>query len=125
MAESKDTMVGVGAPSGRVQRAEKAGSPRFCLYDPLFEATVECFIDPDHVEQARSLEGKRAAVVGRITRSPVTGRLLSVRDILSVDVVDASERVSYQQARGAISWPAGDLLPEEAIRRGRGLTDDS
>lgn len=90
-------MVGLGALSGRVQRAEKAGSPRFSLYDPLFEATVECFIDPDQVEQARSLDGKRAAVVGLITRDSVTGRPLSVRTILSIEPIVTRDPGAYRE----------------------------
>ena len=97
MTEGKHTMVGLGALSGRVQRAEKAGSPRFSLYDPLFEATVECFIDPDQVEQARSLDGKRAAVVGLITRDSVTGRPLSVRTILSIEPIVTRDPGAYRE----------------------------
>ena len=55
-------------------------------------------------------------VVGRVSREPVTGKPISIRDIRRVKLLDDVSPGAYRQARGAVPWEPGDMMPEEAIR---------
>ena len=55
-------------------------------------------------------------VVGRVSREPVTGKPISIRDIRQVKLLDDVAPGTYRQAREAVPWEPGDMMPEEAIR---------
>ena len=57
-----------------------------------------------------------AKVVGRVSREPVTGKPISIRDIRQVKLLDDVAPGTYRQAGGAVPWEPGDMMPEEAIR---------
>ena len=109
--------VSIGAIAGRVQTLGDHADLRFNLYDTLFDRAVACYLTPGQEEIMRDAWGERARVSGRITREGSTGRPLSIRNIVAVDILQDAEPGSYRQARGAVPRPPGALLPEDAIRR--------
>lgn len=110
------TTVAIGAVTGRVQVLSNRGSLRFNLYDTIHDKAVSCYLQPGQEELMREAWGQRAMVSGQVTRDAGTGRPITVRQILDVEILkDASDR-SYLDARGAVPWRPGDLLPEDIIR---------
>ena len=64
----------------------------------------------------REVWGSWATVVGTVSRESVTGKPISIRDIRKVERLDDAGPRAYQEARGAVPWQPGDMLPEEVIR---------
>ena len=108
--------VSIGAITGRVQTLSSRSGLRFNLYDTVHDRAVACYLGQGQEEIMREAWGNRATVVGRVSRDPVTGKPLSIRDIRKVELLDDVAPGTYRQARGAIPWEPGDILPEEAIR---------
>ena len=108
--------VSVGAITGRVQTLSNRSGLRFNLYDNVHDAAVACYLGPGQEEIMREAWGNRATVVGRISRDPMTGKPISIRDIRKVELLNDGAPGSYRHARGAVPWEPGDILPEEAIR---------
>ena len=108
--------VSVGAITGRVQTLSSRSGLRFNLYDAIHDRAVACYLGLGQEEIMREAWGNRATVVGRVSRDPVTGKPISIRDIRQVKLLDDVAPGTYRQARGAVPWEPGDMMPEEAIR---------
>lgn len=108
-----------GAVTGRVQTLSNRGGLRFTLYDLLYDKAVSCYLLEGSEEQMRDAWGRPAVVEGWVRRDAVSGRPLTVRRIARVQVLPEAELGTYTQARAAGKYFAGDLSPEDAIRRVR------
>jgi hypothetical protein len=104
-----------GAVDGRVQTLSNRGGLRFTLYDLLHDKAVSCYLAEGHEEIMRDVWGKVATVEGLITREPLSGRPLAVRQIAKVTPTP-DFKTTYRDARGAAPSLTG-ILPEHAIRR--------
>ena len=112
------TTISIGAIRGRVQTMSKVTCMRFILYDDLHGKAVRCYLQSGQENIIRTLWGRRASVVGTITRA-AGGKPVAIREIMSVKAIKEVPPGSYKQARGAIPWKPGDMLPEEVIRKMR------
>ncbi len=108
--------ISIGAITGRVQTLSSRSGLRFNLYDTIHDRAVACYLGPGQEEIMRGAWGNRATVVGRVSRDPLTGKPISIRDIRKVELLDDVAPGAYRQARGVVPWEPGDILPEEAIR---------
>ena len=109
--------VSIGVVTGRIQTLSNRNGLRFNLYDAIHDKAVACYLASHQTELIREAWGCRAAITGRITREAQTGRPTAIRQITAVKKLDEPTPGSYRQARGAVPWQPGDLLPEDAIRR--------
>ena len=108
--------VSIGAITGRVQTLSSRSGFRFNLYDDIHDRAVACYLESGQEEIMREAWGNLVTVVGRVSRDPMTGKPISIRDIRQVKLLDDVAPGTYRQARGAVPWEPGDLLPEEAVR---------
>lgn len=102
----------MGAVEGLVETLSRHGGLRFTLYDTLHHKAVSCYLRPGYEEVMRNAWGKRVRVVGRVSRDPVTGRPLSVRDVTRVDLVEEGRPGDWLLAVGAAPWLAETLSEE-------------
>ena len=109
-------LISIGAITGRVQTLSNRAGLRFNLYDTVHDRAVTCYLGPDQEATMRKVWGNRATVVGKISRDPLTGKPISIRDIRQVKLLDDVAPGTYRQAGGAVPWEPGDMMPEEAIR---------
>lgn len=109
--------VSIGAISGSIQTLSNRGGLRFNLYDTLHDKAIACYLAPGQEELMREAWGRRATVTGKISREMSTGRPIAIRQIVAVDTLSESPFGSYRQARGAVPWQPGDLMPEDVIRQ--------
>lgn len=107
----------IGAITGRVQTLSSRGGLRFNLYDRLFDKAVACYLAPGQEEMMREAWGRRARVSGRVFREGSTGRPITIRQIMNVEILEDAPPGSYRLARGAVPRPPGAPLAEEVIRR--------
>lgn len=105
-----------GAVEGRVQTLTSRGGLRFVLYDSLFGRAVYCYLEAGGEDLMRGAWDRRAVVEGWVSREPITGRPVSVRQVTSVRLLDEGERGSYRKARGAVPLGTDEPPPEETIR---------
>ena len=108
--------VSIGAITGRVQTLSSRSGLRFNLYDPVHDRAITCYLGQGQEEIMREAWGNWATVVGSISRDPLTGKPISIRDIRTVERLDKFAPGTYREARGAVPWQPGDIMPEEAIR---------
>ncbi len=109
--------VAIGAVAGRVQVLSNRGRLRFNLYDTVHDKAVSCYLSQGQEELMREAWGQRATVSGQVYRDRATGRPLAVRQIMGIEILQEIASGSYREARGAVSWQPGNMLPEDAIRR--------
>ncbi len=105
-----------GAIEGRVQTLTNRGGLRFTLYDTLEDRAVSCYLVEGREEVMRDAWGRLAVVEGWISRDPLTGRPITVRQVSNMKVLPDPPVSGYLEARG-ISPSLSGLLPEQAIRR--------
>ena len=110
------TTIAIGTVTGRVQILSNRGSLRFNLYDTIHDKAVSCYLRQGQEELMREAWGQRAIVSGKVTRDADTGRPITVREILGVEILKDVAAGSYREARGAVPWRPGDMLPEDVIR---------
>ena len=110
------TTVAIGAVTGRVQVLSNRGRLRFNLYDTIHDKAVSCYLRQGQEELMREAWGQRAMVSGYVTRDADTGRPITIRQILDVEILKDAPPRSYLEARGAVPWRPGDMLPEDVIR---------
>ena len=108
--------VSIGAITGRVQTLSSRSGLRFNLYDTVHDRAVACYLGQGQEEIMREAWGNRATVVGRVSRDPLTGKPMSIRDIRKVELLSEVTPGAYREARGSVPWEPGDILPEEAVR---------
>ena len=105
MQEPEQSLTSLGTISGRVQPIETGNDDCFRLYEPLFDAFVDCFIEAALVDVVRGMEGEYAIVAGLLARSPVTGRPITVQNVFSIERVtpDAPGLVPKGQRCGSMA----------------------
>ncbi len=106
----------IGSINGRVQTLSNRSGLRFNLFDAVFDKAVACYLQPDQEESMREIWGRRVEVTGTISRQALTGRPMSIRQILKITPLGEVEPGSYRNARGAVPWEEGQKLPEQVIR---------
>jgi hypothetical protein len=111
--------VAFGAVEGRIQTVSSRHGLRFTLYDSLDDRAVSCYVTTEQAEQLREAWGRRAIVEGQVSRDPLTGRPIAVRQVTALTVLPDAKPGSYRDARGVVPLAGGGLLPEDAIRRVR------
>lgn len=109
--------VSIGAITGTIQTLTNRGGLRFNLYDTLHDKAVACYLAPGQEELMREAWGRRATVIGKISRETSTGRPIAIRQIVDVKTISDAPPGSYRQARGAVPWQPGDPMPEDVIRK--------
>ncbi len=116
-AKNRTLSKSMGAITGRIQTLSNRGGLRFNLYDVVHDRAVGCYLRQGQEALMREAWGRRARVSGSITREQPTGRPLTIREILDVEILEDSPPGSYQLAKGAVPWSSGDKMPEEIIRQ--------
>ncbi len=107
----------IGGIQGRVQALSNRGTLRFTVYDLLYDKAIGCYVSEEKKELLRDVWGKMAIIEGVITRDPVTGRPLSIRQVSNITPLpEPFTKREYEEARGCAPSLTG-LSPEEAIRR--------
>ena len=112
-----DTTVAIGAVTGRVQVLSNRGGLRFNMYDTVHDKAVSCYLKQGQEDLMREAWGQRAMVSGEVTRDKATGRPITIRQIMNLEILEETVAGSYHEARGAVPWEPGDALPEDVIRR--------
>ena len=110
--------ISIGEVTGRVQTLSNRGGLKFTLYDDIYDKAVECHLQSGREDIMREAWGRRANVIGVITRDAI-GKPTSIKEIANVELIAEVPPGDYRQARGAIPWKPGDMLPEEVIRKMR------
>jgi hypothetical protein len=87
------TATAVGSVTGRVQTLSDRGSLRFNLYDTIHDKSVSCYLTQGQEELMRTAWGRRATVSGRVTREIETGRPITIRGILDVQIQEDCGRL--------------------------------
>lgn len=114
--EAQKQLHAYGAIEGRVQTLTSRGGLRFVLYDSLFGKAVYCYLQAGGEDMMRGAWDRRAVVEGWVSREPLSGRPVSVRQVTGVRLLDEIERGSYRKARGAVPLPENEPPPEETVR---------
>lgn len=108
-----------GGVQGRIQTLTSRGGLRFTLYDLLNDKAVSCYFEEGKQDKILDMWGKLAVVEGMVSRDPLTGRPLSIRQVSEITPIpEPGGRFDYQDARG-VSPSVSGLSAEEAIRRSR------
>lgn len=114
-----------GIVAGTVESINRRRGLRFVLYEPIFDRSVTCYVQPGREDQMREIWGRRVVVFGRVGREPERGRPVTVKDITSIQLVPEVEHGSYRTARGILPRGNDDESPEAAIRRVRNAEDQN
>ena len=107
----------LGSVTGEVQTVSNRGGLQFNLYDSLLGKMIVCHLAPGQEDLMREAWGRRVRVSGRVSRDRATGRPITVKRIVDVEILEDGTPGSYKMARGAVPWEEGDPLPEDVIRR--------
>ena len=108
-----------GAIQGRIQTLSNRGTLRFTVYDLLYDKAVGCYISEGREQLLRNVWGRLASIEGLVTRDPINGRPLAVREVRNISLVQGPpDAPNYEDARGA-GPSLTKLSPEDAIRRVR------
>lgn len=105
-----------GAVTGRVQTLSSRSGLRFTLYDLLSDRAVNCYVRAG-VPLMADIWDKLATVEGMVTRDPVSGRPLNVRQITGITIHQPPDPGGYQRARGVMARRPGEPRAEDRIRR--------
>lgn len=106
-----------GSVRGRVQTLTNRRTLRFTLYDLITDRAVACYVRPEDEEKMRGIWGEIADVEGLVSRDPLTGRPVAVRQVTAIRLVPTGESHGYRRARGASPRRAGQSRAEDRIRR--------
>ena len=115
--EDRQSRVGIGAVTGKVQTLSNRGSLRFNLYDTIHDKAVSCYLQPGQEDLMREVWGRRVRVSGQVSREAVTGLPKVIRQIQDIETLKEVEPGAYRLAKGAIPRQPGDALPEEVVRQ--------
>jgi hypothetical protein len=106
-----------GSVTGRVQTLSSRNSLRFVVYDHIHDRAVSCYLVEGRESMMRQMWDRVATVEGWVSRDPVTGRPLTVRQVSEVTPLAEVGPADYMKARGALPRNADDPSPETQIRR--------
>lgn len=109
----------LGVVEGRIQTLTSRDRLRFTLYDAIHDKAVTCYGTEEQQDLLRGIWDKRAIVHGWISRDPVTGRPVTIRQIRAIEPVREVPAGSYRRARGVVQPLPDAPLPEVTIRRMR------
>lgn len=98
-----DRYKSLGTVRGRVEMLSHRRGLHFSLYDLVDDAAVTCYPTSDMEAVMRNVWGRLADVTGTVRRDPATDRPRSIRDIISVDVVEEGSSTAYRTARGVLT----------------------
>ena len=73
-----------GSIQGRIQTLSNRGALRFTVYDLLYDKAVGCYISEGRKELLRNAWGRLASIEGLVTRDPINGRPLAVRQVRKI-----------------------------------------
>ena len=109
-----------GAIKGRIQALSNRGGLRFTLYDLFSDKAVGCYVAEGKEELLRNVWGKLAVVEGLVTRDPLSGRPMTIRQVSNVTLGAEFEpgNRAYEAARGVLPTAHG-LSAEDAVRKVR------
>ena len=119
--EERDRTTTFGAVEGRMQMLSNRHGLRFFVYDFVFDKAVSCYIRPEQQNLLLNLWGKEVIVEGSITRDHRSGRPMSVRNIVTIEVLNQAFLGAYKDIIGAYTL-GEEISSEEYIRR---LRDDN
>ncbi len=111
----KPAAAAYGAVEGRVQTLSNRGGLRFTVYDLLHDRAVSCYLREGAESIMRDAWGRLATVEGWVSRDPLDGRPLTIRQVARV-TLKPDPTGSYRDARGVAPSLTG-LLPKQAIRQ--------
>ena len=117
IADSVAPLVSTGTVTGTIQTISNRSGLKFNIYDSIHDRPVSCYLELGQEEIIRTAWGRRATVVGTVSRNSITGFPTSVRNIVAIEPLDDRETNSFRVARGAVPWHPGYPTPEEVIRR--------
>ena len=103
----------IGVVSGTIQTLSSRAGLRFNLYDTIHDKSVRCYLNPGQEELMREAWGRQARVTGTVSREADSGRPISIRDILKVELLEEATPGSYKLAKGAVPWKRGDMPPRK------------
>lgn len=106
-----------GAVTGRVQSISSRQTLRFTLYDELDDHAISCYLKSGSEDLMREAWGHSAVVEGTVRRHVVSGRVSTVRQVVSVSIIDEGRRDDFLDAIGCAPAVPGSISPEEAIRK--------
>lgn len=113
--QSRAGMFSFGAIEGRVQTLSSCTGLKFTLYD-VFGHGIPCHLREGDEDMMRDAWDKWVVVEGRIRRD-VTGKPISIREIMDVVTREPGAPGDYRKARGILRAGPSAPSPEEAIRR--------
>lgn len=89
------------------------------LYDEVFERRIVCYLgtSAEREEQAREVWRKRVRITGMIRRNPLTGSVIDIRDVSSIEIAEPKIEGALLRGQGVLRWEEGDEAPEVMIRR--------
>jgi len=106
-----------GGIRGRIQTLSSRGGLRFTLFDIHQDKAVSCYFEEGKQNIVRDLWGRLAIVEGVVTRDPITGRPLTIREVNEITPFsEPSQNQDYELALGVSPSKSG-MSAEEAIRR--------
>lgn len=108
-----------GAVEGHIHTLTSRNKLSFTLYDILFDRAVTCYLSVGQEELMRDVWGKRAIVVGYVSRDPLTGRPEAIRNVTAVQVVEEVPAGADRDALGILNQGDETVDAVEAIRRVR------
>lgn len=106
-----------GTVTGKIQTLSSRHRLSFTLYDALFDKPVNCYLAEGQDGLVLEKWNRMATVEGRISRDPLTGRPVAIRNIVDIALQPDYGEGDYRQARGLIPWRSGDETPEAVLQR--------
>lgn len=106
-----------GSVTGRIQTLSSRNALRFVVYDHINDRAVSCYLVEGRESMMRQMWDRVATIEGWVSRDPVTGRPLTVRQVSHVTPLTEVAPHDYMKARGALPRAEDDPLPETQIRR--------
>ncbi len=118
-----DKVIAYGVLSGWLTALSNRGLLMAVIFAEFNDRAVRCFLSADQQERARKLWDQHVTVQGLINRDPVSGRPLSVKDIISIAPRATYEgeydKFAWRKARGMLKHVHPELSSEELIRMAR------
>jgi hypothetical protein len=105
-----------GAVQGRVQMLSNRRGLRFTLYESINDRAVQCYLAAGQEDIMRDAWNHLVVVEGWVSRDPLSGQAIAIRDVRTLHVLPERPAGSYRLARGAAPSLSG-MPAEVAIRR--------
>jgi hypothetical protein len=104
-----------GSVTGRIQTLTSRRGLAFTLFESHFDRAVHCYLDQGQEDLIRDKWDRRATVFGLITRDPLNGWPVTIRQIRAIVLEQEPSTADFRTARGVIPYspeaePIGDTL---------------